>query len=485
MGENDATGSLQSVSVAEVSGLGALELANALSVVFEYGFELMEEHFIELTAEQYESLARQDEDASKRWIRISRGVFEDRNNPPAELPIVSELEKERLLRAVELVNQMSEDSGRTFDDFRARLAYLRDRLPPAVTGVQAQATTSRKQTVCRPAAGKSDRQPTQAAELPVAGCLEGRRAVRSQRNFDRIRALQDDGHLEAARDQLIDFILWQSDLEAQLEAVKLLARRPTHRTLHYLEHIYKSEIIDRGPSKVVVYPQAPRPLGEAMQRSVCDLGSEAHQVVRSAIGRTYDGLARAAASGGQRKLDDLLRVVSPPDPLIDSGRDDDEVWHDVEFRLGLDLPLDFKQVLRAYGSGSWGSSLWMLNPFSRDPDLNLERSAHDLLARDHKIRRGLRESLPFALYPEKDGLFPWAFTTQGHRLYFLTEGLVENWPIIVFEPRGFCYDRHNAPVTDFLFQFVSGAFSSRVMGAPRPECRWAFRPRSMLKAAGD
>ncbi len=68
----------------------ALTAADALRVVFEYAFEIAEENFVELAAEQYAALEDQRGDTSKRWFRLTRGIFEDHNNPPEELPIVDE-----------------------------------------------------------------------------------------------------------------------------------------------------------------------------------------------------------------------------------------------------------------------------------------------------------------------------------------------------------------------------------------------------------
>ena len=76
----------------------------------------------------------QGEDAGERWFRITRGVFEDRNNPPAELPIVSQSQRERLLHAVKIVYAMSDEAGPEVTTFGQRLQWLRARLPAVLTG---------------------------------------------------------------------------------------------------------------------------------------------------------------------------------------------------------------------------------------------------------------------------------------------------------------------------------------------------------------
>ncbi len=70
-------------------------------------------------------------------------------------------------------------------------------------------------------------------------------------------------------------------------------------------------------------------------------------------------------------------------------------------------------------------------------------------------------------------------------MYYLTEGPVESWHIIVFEAVGPLYDRHQTTATDFLFRFVNGALASRVLEALKPEYRWTFRLAARLKVVAD
>ncbi len=479
-----------------------LELADALRIVYEYGFELAEENFVELTHEQYVSLEENDGDISKHWFRVSRGVFEERNNPPEELTIVDEHEKARILQAVELVCKMSDKSEQTFKDFRERLAYLKDRLPPSIIGEPEPVSEP------RPPGGSDvvpepDENP-RVPPRPVPG------AEPRYPSLDMARNLQDKDQVEAARDLVLNFIRWQSSAEAQLEALKVLARRPTPRTLHYLEYLYKEEVHDSRDSaesssplvRRYTYPQAPNALLRELyhkvvvsvpgaparsptaveaehQKSV--RRSEAHQILRAAIETTRKELERSAVAEGRTGFEDLFDVVRPPARPVDARPADDDAWNDVEFRLGLRLPQDFKKLVEVYGSGSWGSFLTTLNPFSLDPELNLERRVHDILRLDHGNQRAFPTEVPFPLYPERDGLFPWAFTSTGLRLYWLADENLEPdaWQILVLEGLGFLFERYQPPATDLLVRFVTGEINSRILGELRPEYRGTFCPAAV------
>ena len=111
-----------------------LECAEAIGVLYELGYEPREDSFVELSAGQYQSLRAQGEDTRERWYRVTRGIFEDRNNPPPKLPIVSQEQKDRLLRAVGIIYAMSADAGAEVTTFSQRLEWLRGRLPAVFTG---------------------------------------------------------------------------------------------------------------------------------------------------------------------------------------------------------------------------------------------------------------------------------------------------------------------------------------------------------------
>ncbi len=113
-------------------------------------------------------------------------------------------------------------------------------------------------------------------------------------------------------------------------------------------------------------------------------------------------------------------VPPPPDPC-EAGTS--EGFDQVEARLAIRLPEDYKQLITAFGTGSWKEFIWVLNPFSANTFLNLFDQATRQLDSEREIRRKRPNELPFPLHPESGGLLPWGLTDNGDRLYWLTGAL--------------------------------------------------------------
>lgn len=182
----------------------------------------------------------------------------------------------------------------------------------------------------------------------------------------------------------------------------------------------------------------------------------------------------------------LCDAISPPAKAIEAGNT--EGFLAVEARLVLGLPGDYKRLICAYGSGSWKGFLWVLNPFSSNRYLNLFEQALQQLDAERVIRTNWPGDVPFALYPERGGLFPWGITDNGDRLYWLTEGDPDRWPTLVYESRGPRYDRHELGCCEFLRRWVAGKLRVSVF----PEdfeygCAGAFAPLKVAEpgAAAD
>jgi hypothetical protein len=150
----------------------------------------------------------------------------------------------------------------------------------------------------------------------------------------------------------------------------------------------------------------------------------------------------------------LCQAVPPPVHPSEAGST--QAFARVEDRLDLELPDAYKQLVTAYGTGSWRGFLWVLNPFSANRSLNLLDQAVRQLDAERVIRRKWPDQVPFPLYPEPGGLFPWGMTDNGDRLYWLTEGLPDSWPTIVFESRGPRFDRHERTCCDLLLGWLVG-----------------------------
>jgi hypothetical protein len=162
-------------------------------------------------------------------------------------------------------------------------------------------------------------------------------------------------------------------------------------------------------------------------------------------------------------------VASPKKPLFE-GRH--EAWPVIEEILGLDLPTDYKEIIAAYGSGSFSDFIYLYNPFCPF------WTSSNLLSGTTKQRlRAYREgqaqhpqySPPFRAYPEPGGLFPWASTDNGDTLFWLTVGSPDKWTTVVCDSKtSEACDEFSFGVAEFLLCWLSGSLVSRVL-PPAPQ----------------
>src|SRR5262245_46073302 len=163
--------------------------------------------------------------------------------------------------------------------------------------------------------------------------------------------------------------------------------------------------------------------------------------------------AAACVRGGRRTvmaIQDLLQLVPPPaDPLENGPR---TRWDFVQQELGLQLPMDFREIGAHYGTGRFGFGLEVLNVFSK--------SFRDQL--DNELSRWLElkelegeEELTYSIFPEAPGLLAWGSDDQSSGLFWMTEGLAENWPIIVRGHGNPVYERFDLPLTTFLTELLT------------------------------
>ena len=104
--------------------------APAISAIFQLGFELKEEYFYELTNEQYEQLRAEGEDITETWYMILPEECKYQTN---EAIVVSEQEKNRLIKAAKIIENYCQKSDKVFNDYYDKLKYVSNLLPPVFT----------------------------------------------------------------------------------------------------------------------------------------------------------------------------------------------------------------------------------------------------------------------------------------------------------------------------------------------------------------
>lgn len=153
-----------------------------------------------------------------------------------------------------------------------------------------------------------------------------------------------------------------------------------------------------------------------------------------------------------------LKESVPPQP----GREVTHVdWVNVERALGTELPADYKQLVEAYGPGSFDDFLWLLLPMPSNLHLDLVNQQAVRLDALRSLQAG-GELLPQGLRPEY--LIAWATTDNGDVCYW-SRGSAdgpEKWIVAVNEARGLAWETFKISTSEFLVELLSGALRVRI-----------------------
>lgn len=171
-----------------------------------------------------------------------------------------------------------------------------------------------------------------------------------------------------------------------------------------------------------------------------------------------------------------LRLLLAP-PLAPVGTPTDSEWRIAEEELGVAIPGDYKQFMTEYGAGCIDGFLWTFTPTIRNPHLNLctqlgERSSALRLLRD---RYGW--NIPYAIYPDANGMIPWARTDNGDTLYWART--TENYFIVVEDSRAPEWDEFALSTVEFLEKLLIGEISVSMFPDSWPHERHEFRPATV------
>ncbi len=150
---------------------------------------------------------------------------------------------------------------------------------------------------------------------------------------------------------------------------------------------------------------------------------------------------------------ELISLLPPPVEVFNGGSV--EEWRRFQDYLGILLPTDYRKFVTTYGSGTIDNFLWVLNPFTRNDNLNLFLQTKVICEAYVTSKKKFPEDFPHEVYPKQGGLLPWAVTDNGDELYWITQGEPESWPIVIYETRSPFHVIYNISITDFIYKLVS------------------------------
>lgn len=123
-------------------------------------------------------------------------------------------------------------------------------------------------------------------------------------------------------------------------------------------------------------------------------------------------------------LERLRRTIPPPSRPVGVQGD----WKEIERKLQLSLPDDYKEFTSVYGSGGFlPFELFVNNLLVRDVDADFIRSQTQF-ARDAE-----NSAITLQQFHESIGVFPWGADGVGSDYFWAQEGSPQNWYVIVVE----------------------------------------------------
>lgn len=126
---------------------------------------------------------------------------------------------------------------------------------------------------------------------------------------------------------------------------------------------------------------------------------------------------------GIENIEELM--PAPISPKETQGHD----WEGFSKEMSSDVPALYKDFLSVYGTGVIGGFLWVINPFSSNSNLNIEKIKYF-----HEAYGVMKELFPEDYPRDVCGDFiTWAVTDNGDSFFWLVDdGLPDAWEVGIY-----------------------------------------------------
>jgi len=167
-----------------------------------------------------------------------------------------------------------------------------------------------------------------------------------------------------------------------------------------------------------------------------------------------------------------------PPPAEAVYRGSKKEWGAIEEKIGLRFPEDYFTLINTYGSGRFlAGEFKVANPF--DPDD--ERFADLELTRLRETKAAVPDEVPYPLFPETGGLYPFGIDGNGNTFLWITDGGSDDWAIACFNSEDYS-EVVDHPFIDFLVLLASNQLNinrRKFWGSDFPGDQLQFIPRPL------
>jgi hypothetical protein len=133
-------------------------------------------------------------------------------------------------------------------------------------------------------------------------------------------------------------------------------------------------------------------------------------------------------------IEELTAVIPPPADPVETGSA--EGWAQLEQRLGLRFPQDYKDLISVYGSGWFPADFCIYNPFSCRYENNLDQgfSLTAAIARDVSefgIDGPTLDGVEYPFYPRLPGLLMCSHSSGFiGEIFWIASKESTDWPVV-------------------------------------------------------
>lgn len=158
-------------------------------------------------------------------------------------------------------------------------------------------------------------------------------------------------------------------------------------------------------------------------------------------------------------IKNLIKAIPPP---VEPTYAFDASWLHIEGGTGPLLPFDYKELIRLYGAGRFLGFFDICGPWSPTPEGRFDnirtRARTDFV---YAVQGSMIfDDPPLPIWPRPGGLMAFGETLSGGYLFWLTRGLVDEWPIVIWDWTHNELESFECDLTDFLAGVANGSIRS-------------------------
>lgn len=148
------------------------------------------------------------------------------------------------------------------------------------------------------------------------------------------------------------------------------------------------------------------------------------------------------------KIVDILPV-----PQRENIITDENIWMDIQNKLCVEFPDDYKEFINIYGPGSINKFIWVFSPFTENENLSYLKKFNDMKFAYQYMQKEFPLRYSMKYFDHDDGLLPWGITDNGDELYWYCENGTRS--IIVMEARYAKIYKYDMELTEFICKLLN------------------------------